>query len=242
MELSESPLEHEYSEPNHEYLATWFDREDDGPMWALNLMKYREKAVYDGVESDISGLEADNEYSPIEPLAAVGARMVLVTPVEAQLRGDDTVWDRIAIVLYPTRVSMAEMAMREDFRKTHEHKNAGMERTIVVASFPYEGDPAPTGVGSAAGTDDKLLMQLVTDADAPDTLEGIDHARIARFWVEGNIFGDDRQWAEARFSRISAAVADQLTSAGSVGDSESYVTVMTPQWDDLAESVVKPLP
>ena len=242
MDEPQAALKHEYEEPNHEYLATWFTRDDDGPMWALNLMKYREKAVYDGVESDKSGLEADNEYAQIGPLAAVGARIVMVAPVEAQIRGDDCEWDRIAIVLYPTRVSMAEMSMREDFQKTHEHKNAGMQRTIVVASFTYDDDPAPAGLGSAAGTDDRLVMQLVTDAGAPDVLAGVEHTPIARFWVEGNIFGDEREWAEARFFRVGQAAAEELAAADKVEDRNSYVTVMTPQWDDLAESVVTPLP
>ena len=52
---------HDYGTPNHEYLATWFERQDDRPFWALNLMKYRERAIgKDGTEQDRSGLEADN--------------------------------------------------------------------------------------------------------------------------------------------------------------------------------------
>ena len=44
-------------------------------MWALNLMKYRERAEYaDGRESSISGMEADDEYAPHEHLRKVGSR------------------------------------------------------------------------------------------------------------------------------------------------------------------------
>lgn len=33
------PITHTYGEPNYGYISTWFTREDDGPFWALNLMK-----------------------------------------------------------------------------------------------------------------------------------------------------------------------------------------------------------
>ena len=236
-------LTHEYCEPNLEYISTWFDRDYDGPFWALNLMKYRTRAVgKDGQAEDRSGIEADNEYTPPPQIEAVGGRMVLVAPVEKQLRGDAVVWDRIAIVLYPTRMSFVEMGMRDDFKKQHEHKNAGMETTIVVASMPDEGQPPPANTDSAVGTGDRLLLQVVTDATAPDLADTIEASRIGRFTVEGNIFGDERQWAEARWDRISAETADDLMAGEPVDDPNSYVMVLVPQLDTLAESVVTPLP
>lgn len=234
---------HDYGTPNHEYLATWFERQDDRPFWALNLMKYRERAIgKDGTEEDRSGLEADNAYNPTKQIEAVGGRMVLVAPVETQLRGDAIVWDRIAIVLYPTRMSFVEMGMREDFQKQHEHKNAGMETTIVVASMPADGDPMPADTSSAVGTGDRLLLQVVTDPAAPDLTDSIQATRIGRFAVEGNIFGDERQWAEARWDRISRDTADALAEREPVTDADSYAMVLVPQIDTLADSVVTPLP
>lgn len=238
-----NPIRHDYGRPNFDYISTWFDREDDGPFWALNLMKYRERAVAaDGTVQDRSGLEADNEYNPSAQIEAVGGRMVLVAPVETQLGGVAIAWDRVAIVLYPTRMSFIEMGNRDDFKKQHEHKNAGMETTIVVASMPRDGDPPPADVSSIVGTADRLLLQVVTDADAPDLAGDIDATRIGRFTVEGNIFGDERQWAEARWDRISAETADALAAEEPVHDRDGYTLVLVPQLDTLAESVVTPLP
>ncbi len=166
--------------------------DDDGPFWALNLMKYRERAI--------------------------------------------------GIVLYPTRMSFIEMSMMDDFKKQHEHKNAGMETTIVVASMPREGEPTPADVSSAVGTGDRLLLQVVTEPEAPDLADTIDAHRIGRFAVEGNIFGDERQWAEARWDRISAETADGLGTQEPVDDSNSYALVLLPQLDTLAQSMVTPLP
>ena len=48
--------------------------DEDGPVWMVNLMKYREVAQYaDGRASTISGREADDLYAPLGPLAKVGA-------------------------------------------------------------------------------------------------------------------------------------------------------------------------
>ena len=58
--------------------------DDDGPVWMVNLMKYRETADYaDGRESAISGREADDLYTPLESLAAVGAEIVFAGDVDS---------------------------------------------------------------------------------------------------------------------------------------------------------------
>lgn len=228
-----------YGEPNFDYLATWLERDDDGPFWALNLMKYRDVAIdADGREQERSGLEADNEYAPVAQIEAVGGRLVLVAPVELQLRGDATGWDRVAVVWYPTRMSFIEMSMREDFQAQHEHKNAGMETTIVVASMPRAGEPSPTPVSSPASRRDRLLLQVVTDPSAPDLTGSIEADRIGRFEVEGNIFGDERRWAEARWDRITPEAAAELSASEPVSDENAYVMICRPQLDTLAESVL----
>ena len=69
-----------YGKLNSAYLASWLERDEPGgPMWALNLMKYREWADYaDGRQTDLSGAEADEVYLPHEHLAAVGSRIILL--------------------------------------------------------------------------------------------------------------------------------------------------------------------
>ena len=71
-----------YGTVDHDYGATLAttDPGDDGPVWMVNLMKYKEVADYGDAGfpggKPISGLEADDIYSPIEELASVGARLV----------------------------------------------------------------------------------------------------------------------------------------------------------------------
>ena len=146
-------------------------------MWALNLMQYRERADYaDGRESDLTGAEADEVYMPHEHLAAVGSRIILLAPVVHHLRGDDRRWDRIAIAQYRDRMAMIEMNSSEAFQVDEQHKDAAMQFTIVMATFPVDGDPVPPQK-SAADSDELMLLQVVGDTDAPDLADGLDLAR-----------------------------------------------------------------
>ena len=128
-----------YGQINHEYglkLATT-PPEEDGPIWMVNLMKYREKADYaDGRSADISGREADDLYAPLGPLKAIGAQVVFLAEVDTQFFNDTPKWDRVGIVKYPSRRAFIEMQSRKDFQELHAHKEAGMAATIVCGTLP----------------------------------------------------------------------------------------------------------
>lgn len=206
-------------------------------MWALNLMKYRERADYaDGRESTLTGAEADDVYAPHEHLRKVGSRVILAAPVVDQLVGDDWVWDRIAIAQYRDRMALVEMNSSEDFSKAEAHKEAGMDFTIVMATFPAEGDAVPPQESGAA-SDRLLLLQVVGDADQPDFAAEVESTRIGRFWVEDRFLGDDRTFAEARFDLISPTVAAELAARDYQHDDSNYVVIANPQLDEVARSL-----
>lgn len=227
-----------YGTINSDYIATWFQRDEPGgPMWALNLMKYRERAEYaDGRESALSGLEADDTYAPHEHLRNVGSRLLMMAPVLHQLVGDDTQWDRIAIAQYRDRMAMVEMSSKDEFRKSEEHKDAGMEFSIAMATFPFEGDPVPPQESGTDG-DRLMLLQVVGDAAAPDINDGFESTRIGRFLVEDRFLGDHRTFAEARYDLISPAVASELAARDYVRDETSYVVIADPAYDEIARSL-----
>lgn len=227
-----------YGKLNQPYVASWFAREEaGGPMWALNLMKYRERAEYaDGRESSISGMEADDVYSPHEHLREVDSRLIMMAPVVNQLVGDAYVWDRIAIAQYRDRMAMIEMSSNSEFQKDEDHKEAGMDFTIVMATFPVGDDPVPPQQ-SGADDDRLMLLQVVGDAAAPDIAADVDSVRIGRFEIEDRIIGDDRTFAEARYDLISRDVADHLVRQGSTYSDTDYVVIGDPALDDIARSL-----
>mgnify|MGYP003626311664 FL=1 len=145
-----------YGTPNTEYAMSMamMPPEDDGPVWMVNLMKYRAVADYaDGRESAISGRDADDAYSPLDSLAAVGAAPVFFGDVDQQLLGDETTWDRIGVVKYPTRKAFIDMQSLPSFQKSHHHKDAGMESTIVIGTQPMEMPTPPEGFKQADWAD-----------------------------------------------------------------------------------------
>jgi hypothetical protein len=127
-----------YGTPNWELLGRWLElpAAEDGPFWALNLMKYRAVADYGGATTESkSGREADDQYAPLGPLKAIGAIVAFHGDVVRQPLGTP-VWDRVGIVRYPSRAAFFAMQRRDDFKEKHVHKEAGMETTIVLACLP----------------------------------------------------------------------------------------------------------
>lgn len=205
--------------------------EVDGPIWMVNLMAYRTRALYDGVEADVSGREADDRYAPLDVLADIGAEVVFVGDVEDQLLGDSPRWDRIGVVKYPSRRSFIEMQSRPDFQERHVHKEAGMATTIVAACTPMSS-PADNADAPALA-DWSTVPHPPTDDDGPamvlhfirfhpgkaetEMAAYTNHAadvavphgvRISGwFAVEGTIVGDGRQWDQARFNLFPSKAA-----------------------------------
>lgn len=220
-----------YGAPNREYgmrMAT-MRPEDDGPVYMVNLMKYRAVANYAGGNpSGRSGREADDAYAPTDALRQIGAKVVFLADVDTQLLGAEPKWDRVGVVRYPTRRSFIEMQTRPDFREKHVHKEAGMEQTIVMGCLPL---PAPELPADAPALD--RVPHPPTAADGPVAVlhairfvEGAERERMRSyegvagsvavsegvrisgwFQVEGTILGDGRTWDEVRFNALPSKAA-----------------------------------
>jgi hypothetical protein len=209
--------------------------EEDGPIWMVNLMRYREHAVYaDRRETDLTGREADDRYAPFGPFRTVGAELVFLSDVEAQLVGDDQAWDRIAVVRYPSRRAFLAMQELPDYVELHEHKDAGMASTFVICCQPAPWPdlpvdaPTPDAVPHPPSPDDGPVVLLhVLRYDGPhrsaDTDAYFDTAGRAALlhgvrigaWldVEGTIVGDGREWDEVRFHLFPSRAASEAVAA-----------------------------
>jgi len=181
--------------------------DQDGPIYMLNLMKYRDEADYghDG-ERGVSGREADDRYAPRDVLTSIGAAVCFVADVVASSEA----WDRIGVVRYPTRRSFIEMQARQDFQERHVHKDAGMDHTIVLGTLPTgDGLPGPASPGR---------MALQVWRGDPPLAPGV------TFTVEGIILGDGRGWDGVRYSPLGADDDLDVT----VGTPEHQVLVLQP--------------
>jgi len=221
-----------YGSIDHDYAArlATVAPEDDGPVWMINLMAYRPRAEYlDGRPTELTGRQADDRYAPFDSLAGVGAELVFVADVEAQLLGDSPQWDRIGVVRYPTRRAFLDMQARPDFQAQHVHKEAGMSETIILAGLPLdlpalpEDAPGWSAVPHPPTAEDGPVVVLHVLKFADDPSGGADMAsyqqeagrvavphgvRLAGwFGVEGTVVGDGRSWDQARFNAFPSRAA-----------------------------------
>jgi hypothetical protein len=220
-----------YGQVNREYGMKLFATppEDDGPIWMVNLMSYREKADYaDGRASEISGKEADDRYAPLGPLKAIGAEPVFFADVDTQFLNDTPKWDRVGIVKYPTRRSFIEMQNRPDFKELHAHKEAGMATTIVAGCLPMPipsvpadapswtevphpptaDDPYVVVVHVIKFKDDERRNEMATYTDHAAKIAVPNGVRLAGWTqVEGTILGDGREWDQIRFNVFPSRAA-----------------------------------
>ena len=230
MDLADLP-DLSYGTIDRDYVATLaaMDPSDDGPVWMVNLMRYREQAVYaDGRDTDLTGREADDRYAPFGPFREVGAELVFLADVEEQLVGDDQTWDRIAVVRYPTRRSFLDMQDLPEYVELHEHKEAGMASTFVICcegadtpalpawapaldSVPHPSTPEDGAVvvlhvlryHEGRGSEDMELYQGRAGEIA------LPHGVRIGGWldVEGTVVGDGRGWHQVRFNVFPSRAA-----------------------------------
>lgn len=232
--------------------------EDDSPVWMINLMKYRQIADYgDGTKSVISGREADDLYAPLDVLADIGAEIVFFGDVETQLLGDSPIWDRIAVVKYPTRRSFVEMNSRPDFQEKHVHKDAGMQETIVIGCVPLDppafetrgwtevphpptDEDGPITVIHVMRFAENGAQDMETYASAASAAASSQGVRIdGWFTAEGTIIGDGRTWNQVRFNSFPSRAAFQAV-VGDPGRLAAQASHREPALADTYTMIVAP--
>lgn len=227
-----------FGEFNREQLRQMISVEEDSPFYMVNFIKFREFAVYpDGSDATLTGREANARYNALPIILEIGGRPVFVANVEQQLIGDETTWDQVAIVYYPSRAAFIAMLERDDFQETSIHKDAGVEKSVVLvttmldvpalppidpATLPYP--PTPEDVAFTM----VHLMQFNEEATDPDSGEGGVSGReligryeqavavaalplgirpTAALTVEGVLVGDGREWEEVRLNSFPSHAA-----------------------------------
>ena len=127
---------HNALEPNEEQIAGFLTPGDDQPIYMLNLLKYKDRAVYaDGRETDLSGQEAYLLYGAgvIDTLAAVKGSIVFSGSVSRLMLGVvEELWDEVAIAMYPSRAAMLEMVSSSQYQAIAVHRDAGLAGQLNI--------------------------------------------------------------------------------------------------------------
>lgn len=108
----------------------------DGPIFMINLLKFKEKAVYeDGRETDLTGREAYMIYGRAvsKLLPSFGGMAIFAADVTFLSLGQvGELWDEVAIGVYPKRGDMVRMSMSDQWREIAVHRSAGLDGQLNI--------------------------------------------------------------------------------------------------------------
>lgn len=125
--------------PNEEQINGFLEDPEIGPISMVNLLKYKEKAIYDdGRDTDLSGEEAYGLYAAevINLVEKYGGEFLFAGKVNRLMLGEvEEMWDSIAIAKYPNRKAMFEMTMDSEYQKIHVHRDAGLEGQLNIETI-----------------------------------------------------------------------------------------------------------
>ena len=117
-------------------MAQMLEKGPDGPIFMVNLLKFKEKAEYDdGRETDLSGRDAYMIYgrTVADILPKFGGRAVFAADVTFLALGQvEELWDEVAIAMYPSRADMVRMSLSEEWREAAIHRSAGLKGQLNI--------------------------------------------------------------------------------------------------------------
>ena len=108
----------------------------DGPIFMLNLLKFKDKAEYeDGLMTNLTGREAYQKYGKgvAKLLPTYGGEVLFVGDVSFLSLGQvDELWDEVALVKYPNRAALLEMSTSVEWRELSVHRAAGLAGQLNI--------------------------------------------------------------------------------------------------------------
>lgn len=137
--------------PTDDQIKVFFEPGAEGPIYMLNLLKFKDKAEYaDGRQTDLTGEEAYGLYGAavVECLNRVGGKPMFSAKVERLMLGEvEELWDTVAIAMYPSRQAMMDMMQDKEYQVIAEHRAAGLAGQLNIETTGAQGalfmnDPA----------------------------------------------------------------------------------------------------
>ena len=129
--------------PNAEQIAGFMEPGPAGPIYMVNLLKFKDRADYeDGRETDLTGAEAYQIYldAVTKLLVEFGGAGMFVAPVERLTLGEvEELWDVVAIAMFPSRGAMRDMARSDTMQKIGVHRSAGLAGQLNIETANATG-------------------------------------------------------------------------------------------------------
>ena len=129
--------------PNEQQMRGFVEPGPDGPIYMVNLLKFRDRAEYpDGRETDLTGEQAYMIYGRAvsKLLTNLGGGAMFSATVERLMLGEvEELWDRVAIAVYPSRTAMLEMMQSPEMQDIGIHRAAGLKGQLNIETTNANG-------------------------------------------------------------------------------------------------------
>jgi uncharacterized protein (DUF1330 family) len=122
--------------PKGEQLTAAVAKGSNKPIVMLNLLKFKDKAVYkDGRPDAPSGRDAYNRYGDdmVQFVKAHGGRVLFLGDTKSLVIGNvEDMWDVVALVEYPSSEAFVKIAMSPEVAKFGVHREAGLAGQLLI--------------------------------------------------------------------------------------------------------------
>jgi hypothetical protein len=129
--------------PNDVQIAAFAEPGPDGPIYMVNLLKFKDLAKYDdGRETTLSGREAYQIYANAVTglLGEFGGALQFHSQVSHLTIGEvEDLWDDVAIAMYPNRAAMMAMGISDRMQEIGVHRAAGLKGQLNIETFQPPG-------------------------------------------------------------------------------------------------------
>ncbi|MEM9033673.1 MAG: DUF1330 domain-containing protein [Actinomycetota bacterium] len=130
-------------EVSPERLPQMLEPGPDGPIYMVNLLKFRERAEYaDGRETELTGREAYQLYGRAVAgiLPDYGGEVAFIGDVTFLTLGQvEELWDEVAIAKYPNRAALVAMSSSEEWQAASVHRTAGLAGQLNIETVSPMG-------------------------------------------------------------------------------------------------------
>lgn len=109
----------------------------DTPVVMLNLLRFRETALYKDGPAEWSGREAYRRYSELAlaKLAEIGAEVIFIGDAKGSvIAPPEECWDEVLLVRYPSIQVFMGMMASPDFREASKHRTAALDDARLIAT------------------------------------------------------------------------------------------------------------
>jgi uncharacterized protein (DUF1330 family) len=148
--------------PTREQFTAFAQGDRDGEVVMINLLHFARSG--DGPAATpgpgtATGASAYREYSDqvVKMVKSRGGKVIWTGRPENVLIGDSEAdaWDLVALVSYPSRSAFIEMVTSPAYESAHEHRERGLDRTVLLACEPLldalgRSEPGAAGTGKGA--------------------------------------------------------------------------------------------